>query len=732
MAWNIHWQCCFKSFGGTQYAVNIYEQNYSGSIVQLTGAAEPFVTQEDDNDDIYVPIRKQTGYLRIVDTDGTLLESIMPKNNTEKMVRLYAGSYNNGTFTPNSAPAGTSTQPHAKWQGFLCAQAYTQPWDNGARVLEFPVKSCLAALEDVTASVSQLYGVVYVAQAFVYAFSALNCTPSKMILSTDVSEIENNVFKLGINTAPCFQSQEVNNDNETSYEVLGNSYYDILSSICLLYGMVLRENGDAIHFAQYDAPGSFIEGWVYPWADFVNYAFDAAGYFSPTPVSLSLLPLLPALTFKGSDNTFGFLQGAKRVAVELNLFYGNDSFTTPPVIEDSSPLYVRETYDSAGNPHNFYAQPHPFVDGSGAIATYHGYYRRTDAGAQSYSDMLAHSIINGYGANPYVDANTLLVTGAMPVRYFYQREATDAIKLQEGLLIQGQYSYAGLSAPIPSYCFSLSSRTQIYCQKGYLNITFTIESFTWNTTLGKLLYGNETTSAYPYDTYTNIAISIGNYWWDSTGGQWVTGGTALDHYFRVQAQNGNIVSNKTTEMDVDSNNGYFIPVNNMTGIVTLFILNNVNVTTNSYTEISYAHIFSGISVAYLPSRTFVESSKKSNNYLMNLQSGFSGEKQILLTYGTFNNNISSPSFVLSNGAIIQRFGYWLNASSTFVDRPEMRLLARMAAQFSQVRRTLTAIIESGIELMLTRYQNNGRKFFGIKTNTNWRDDIQEVKFIEVT
>lgn len=729
MAWNIHWQCCFKSFSGTQYAVNIYEQNYSGSIVQLTGAAEPFVTQEDDNDDIYVPIRKQTGYLRIVDTDGTLLESIIPKNNTEKLVRLYSGSYNNGTFTPNSAPAGTSTQPHAKWQGFLCAQAYTQPWDNSARVLEFPVKSCLAALEDVTASNSILYGVVYTAKVFVAAFAALNCTPSKIILSTDVSDIENNVFKLSINTAACFQSQEVNNGNETSYEVLGNTYYDILSSISLLYGMVLREDGDAIHFAQYE--GSFIEGWVYPWTDFVNYANDSAGYFYPTQVMPSLLQMLQSITFKGADNTFGFVNGVRRVRVELDLYYGNDSFTTPPVVEDSSQLYVRTTYDINGNAHDFYAQPHPVVSGSGADAAYHGYYRRTDAGVQSYNDMLAHSIINGYTANPYAKDSTLLVTGAMPVRYFYQREATDAINLQEGLLIQGQFSYAGLSTQVPYYCFSLASNYQIYCRRGYLNITFTIESFTWDTTLGKLLYGNETTSAYPYDTYTNVAVSIGGYWWDNANGQWISGGTALDHSFRIQSRNSNIVSNKTTTMDVDSDSGYFIPVDNMTGIVTLFILNNVNVITDNSTMISYAHIFSGISVSYLPSRTFVESSRKSNNYLQDLQSGFSGEKQILLTYGTFNNNISSPSFVLDRGAFTQSFSYWKNTTSVFRDRPEMHLLTRMSAHMSQVRRTLTAIIESGIELMLTRYQNNGRKFFGVKTNTNWRDDIQEVKFIEV-
>jgi hypothetical protein len=31
-----------------------------------------------------------------------------------------------------------------------------------------------------------------------------------------------------------------------------------------------------------------------------------------------------------------------------------------------------------------------------------------------------------------------------------------------------------------------------------------------------------------------------------------------------------------------------------------------------------------------------------------------------------------------------------------------------------------------------RYVYDNRKFFGVEANRKWRDDIQEVKFIEVT
>ena len=122
--------------------VYIYEQT-SGALVTLTGADNPFVTQEDDDNDIFTPIRIQTGYIRVIDQtdDGSLLESIIPSNNTQKLVRLYTGTWNN-SFT-------TFTDGVIKWQGFLCAEAFTQEWDNNIKVLEFPIKSLLGALEDV-------------------------------------------------------------------------------------------------------------------------------------------------------------------------------------------------------------------------------------------------------------------------------------------------------------------------------------------------------------------------------------------------------------------------------------------------------------------------------------------------------------------------------------------------------------------------------------------------------
>ena len=146
MAWNKRYRVPFQSFTGTQYMVYIYEHT-AGELVTLTGSDNPFETQEDQSDDIFTPIRSQTGYLRVIDeTGGNLLEQLMPANNTEKLVRVYAGTWNVDTFT----------DVNLVWQGFLCAEVFTQPWDGSKKMLEFPVKSVLSAMEDVTLTESNI------------------------------------------------------------------------------------------------------------------------------------------------------------------------------------------------------------------------------------------------------------------------------------------------------------------------------------------------------------------------------------------------------------------------------------------------------------------------------------------------------------------------------------------------------------------------------------------------
>lgn len=150
----------FKSLrAGTTYIVNI--GGGTGAAVPLKGGAQPFVTQEDDSDDMFTPVRTQTGYVRIFDdsfaADGVTAfdwKDLIPATDTARPVTLT--SVNNG-------------QTVVHWQGFMQAQNFGGVLYGNPQEREFPVQCPLAALSasDVDATNRELKNFAYIIkQAF--------------------------------------------------------------------------------------------------------------------------------------------------------------------------------------------------------------------------------------------------------------------------------------------------------------------------------------------------------------------------------------------------------------------------------------------------------------------------------------------------------------------------------------------------------------------------------------
>lgn len=143
MAYNIHWKIVFKSLrAGTVYTVNIYKDGTlpTGYPLKLKGAAQPFTTDEDANEDEFTPIRTQTGYLRIVD-DGYAVNAsnatvafnwkdILPENNLDRPVTL------------------TDASNNVVWCGFMQAQNFGGTLYGNPQEREYPVMCPLSVTED--------------------------------------------------------------------------------------------------------------------------------------------------------------------------------------------------------------------------------------------------------------------------------------------------------------------------------------------------------------------------------------------------------------------------------------------------------------------------------------------------------------------------------------------------------------------------------------------------------
>ena len=122
---------------GTLYTVNIYDANYSGNPIPLKPGANTFTTDEDMDEDLFTPVRTQTGYLRIIDdgkdANGNAFnwKDLVPANGTDHPVTL--------THTEGNTTI-------IDWQGFMQAQNFSGVLYGNPQEREFPVQCGLAAL----------------------------------------------------------------------------------------------------------------------------------------------------------------------------------------------------------------------------------------------------------------------------------------------------------------------------------------------------------------------------------------------------------------------------------------------------------------------------------------------------------------------------------------------------------------------------------------------------------
>jgi hypothetical protein len=212
------------------------------------------------------------------------------------------------------------------------------------------------------------------------------------------------------------------------------------------------------------------------------------------------------------------------------------------------------------------------------------------------------------------------------------------------------------------------------------------------------------------------------------------------HFF-FNVTNNTINTNKTADINVDEDEGFFIPVTQeLSGDVSFYILDFVPVTYNSIYAYCYSHILENLTVKHIRPASIVASGRSSNTYLEEIvASGFSDEETVNLSVGTINNNPPYPCFIKRDiSTNIEALEYYYEGNVKETQRPEVNLVNRIASQFASVRRAFTAIKKYTYNALATyypfemRYTYLGRKFFGVVKQQNWRDDTQEYKFLEVT
>ena len=215
----VRWKIQFKSLLGTDYVAEIYDNDFSGTVTELTGGAQPFVTRELDDEDIYTPIRTQSGYLRFIVQNASIVAQIQPIKSTDRPVLLKTGNT-------------------VVWMGFLRPEQYSQPWEATPYEIELPLMSVMEAMQGVEFTQSEGYVSFFSMVQTISSYlpidiyiTAPNETPVKDVF------VQNNNFREFLTIA-----ERNERSTQNIYECV--SIYEVMTAFCQYFGFSLHEYAD--------------------------------------------------------------------------------------------------------------------------------------------------------------------------------------------------------------------------------------------------------------------------------------------------------------------------------------------------------------------------------------------------------------------------------------------------------------------------------------------------------
>jgi hypothetical protein len=238
----IHWQVKFRSLrANTLYTANIYDNSYSGYPVQLQGAEKTFETQEDDSDDFFAPVRRQSGYLRIVDTgkdnDGNTFNwrNIIADTDTSRPVTL------------------TDDKGVVRWQGFMQPQNFGVDLYMSPQAIEFPLQ-CPISITDginINYNLTPIRNFAYLLKSIVDSIPTV--APTFFVFQGGDRAM--NILLKRID----WQNFVLDGDDEGDE---GMTMYDCLEGMCSFWGWTLREHERTWYFTCADDSAAMSSGLI--------------------------------------------------------------------------------------------------------------------------------------------------------------------------------------------------------------------------------------------------------------------------------------------------------------------------------------------------------------------------------------------------------------------------------------------------------------------------------------
>lgn len=292
------------------YNLNIYDENYEGQPIILKGADEPFVTDEDKEDDPFLAVRASSGHINIIVEDADDIDGIFPQSITDRYVEL-TGNNNN-----------------VLWMGYIQREVFSSAWDATPYQLQLPVISAIEVLKDIEYDVS-----VKTTKLCELIHDCVERTGAGFLTIYLPSRLESADLKQTI-TNLAFLNRET---KERVYAIgsdvpepeLQITWYDVLSEVCKYFGVQLREYKNSIILSASDAGNTY---------HFLSLSNFNTGNVSSSDVRTFGNVALPSVG--GNDGNVSHLLPMQQVRISTPLDKINEETIT---ISDLNTLEWRET-----------------------------------------------------------------------------------------------------------------------------------------------------------------------------------------------------------------------------------------------------------------------------------------------------------------------------------------------------------------------------------------------------
>ena len=298
----------FKSLrAGTVYTVNI--GGGTGEPIPLKPGAQPFVTEEDSDDDMFAPIRTQTGYLRFVD-DGKATNT----NNEEV-------TFNWKDLIPATDTARPVTLTHQSggstivdWQGFMQAQDFGNTLYGNPQEREFPIQCVLSVTQGTDINYQQT-----AIQNFAYLL--------KQIVDSIPSAQRPTQFMIqGGADAQAWLLKQIDWQNFVSEDGDGNltarySMYDCMEDMCRFWGWTARTKGSTLYLTMAD-DATTEPNWL--WLSYLNLTVMAGGTAAGTTTDTFDTATLTGDIFANTSQNDYVQRGHNKAVVTADTNRGDD------------------------------------------------------------------------------------------------------------------------------------------------------------------------------------------------------------------------------------------------------------------------------------------------------------------------------------------------------------------------------------------------------------------------